>query len=183
MIFGLFRQRKNNRAIIDRQYATLTAAARQPAFYAALDVPDTVMGRFEMLSLVMILYFRRTARCERSGQEVAQAIVDAFFEDIDHSLRELGIGDQSVPKRMKKLAGMFYGRLETYGKALDLGDRTALAAALRRNIHPERTDAPDMALLAGWALEAEERLRDSAEEAVLTGAIDIVPPSQEQVQS
>lgn len=101
MIFTLFKTRRNNRQIIDRQYAVLMEAARVPLFYEALDVPDTVMGRFEMLSLVLILYLRRTAKSERSGQEVAQEIIDAFFQDVDHSIRELGVGDQTVPKRMK----------------------------------------------------------------------------------
>lgn len=80
MIFGLFKKKNNNRAIVDRQYATLTAAARTPGFYLDLGVPDTVMGRFEMLSAIMILYFRRTKSSGVSGQEIAQEIVDAFFK-------------------------------------------------------------------------------------------------------
>ena len=118
MIFGLFRKKRQNQPIVDRQYASLTSAARDPFFYTDLGVPDTVMGRFEMLSIVMILFFRRTARSKTSGQELAQEIIDAFFQDLDHSIRELGIGDQGVPNRMKKLAGMFYGRLESYAAAL-----------------------------------------------------------------
>lgn len=64
-------------------------------------------------------------------------------------MRELGIGDQGVPKRMKKFAGMFYGRLEAYAAALDASDATALAAALARNIYPQAdASAPDMRGLA-----------------------------------
>ncbi|HBF29801.1 ubiquinol-cytochrome C chaperone family protein [Rhizobium sp.] len=179
MIFDLFKARKNNRQIVDRQYARLTEAARMPQFYLALDVPDTVMGRFEMLSLVMILYFRRTAKSATSGQEVAQEIIDAFFQDIDHSIRELGIGDQSVPKRMKKLAGMFYGRLEAYSKALELKNREGLAAALKRNIHPEQIDAADMDGLALWALQAETELAGMTEDAVVTGSVTLPPPREQ----
>ena len=62
------------------------------------------MGRFEMLSATLILYFRRTRSSGRAGQEIAQEIIDAFFEDVDHSIRELGVGDVSVPKKMKKFA-------------------------------------------------------------------------------
>lgn len=181
MIFDVFKARKNNRQIVDRQYALLTEAARIPHFYLALDVPDTVMGRFEMLSLVMILYFRRTAKSQTSGQEVAQEIIDAFFQDIDHSIRELGIGDQSVPKRMKKLAGMFYGRLETYSEALNLKNHQGLAAALKRNIHPEDTQAADMNGLAQWAMQAEIELENTAEDAIVTGSVKLLPP-QEQGQ-
>ncbi|MBB4007542.1 ubiquinol-cytochrome C chaperone family protein [Allorhizobium taibaishanense] len=186
MIFSLFKNRRSNRRIVDRQYELLTQTARQPIFYEALDVPDTVMGRFEMLSLVLILYLRRTAKSERSGQEIAQEIIDAFFQDVDHSIRELGVGDQTVPKRMKKLAGMFYGRLETYGKALDLKDEDALAAGFRRNIHPGGKgeaveNAPVMVGLARWAATTETFLLDMTEEAVITGSLTL-PLPQQQVQ-
>ncbi|WP_454745435.1 ubiquinol-cytochrome C chaperone family protein [Ciceribacter selenitireducens] len=177
MLFGYFRQKKHNRIIVERQYAALTATARTPVFYAELGVPDTVMGRFEMLSLVLILYFRRMRQSARGGQEIAQEIIDAFFEDVDHSIRELGIGDQGVPKRMKKLAGMFFGRLEAYASALDKDDASLLASALRRNIYPEMgDDAPDMAGLAEWMMDAERRLRALDEEVVETGSVRLDTP-------
>jgi cytochrome b pre-mRNA-processing protein 3 len=170
MIFGLFGKRNSNQTIVERQYAALTAAARMPELYERLDVPDTVMGRFEMLSIAMILFFRRTRTSGTSGQEIAQEIVDAFFQDIDYSIRELGIGDNSVPKRMKKLAGMFYGRLEAYSKAMDAGDAAALSAALQRNIYPETAGAADMSGLAQWMMAAEAHLSAIPEEAIATGS-------------
>ncbi len=180
MFFGLFGKKNQNRAIVDRQYATLTAMAREPHFYTDLGVPDTVMGRFEMLSIVMILFFRRTRTSPRSGQEIAQEIVDAFFQDIDHSIRELGIGDQGVPKRMKKLAGMFYGRLETYAAALDAKDEAALAEALRRNIYPETQEsAPDLAGLARWMMQADADLANLNEEDISHGAAQLRRPGSE----
>lgn len=173
MIFGLFRKKNGNQRIVERQYAHLTAAARQPFLYESLDVPDTVMGRFEMLSGVLILYFRRT-RASASGQEIAQQIVDAFFQDVDHSIRELGISDVGVPKRMKKLAGRFYGRLESYAAALDAGDRDALAQALRRNIHPDAGDeAPDMQGLARYFFAAEAHLAALDELTIETGTAQL----------
>ena len=179
MIFGLFKKKNNNRAIVDRQYATLTAAARTPAFYLDLGVPDTVMGRFEMLSVIMILYFRRTKSSDVSGQEIAQEIVDAFFQDLDHSIRELGIGDQGVPKRMKKFTGMFYGRLESYAAALDASDRVALAAALRRNIYPQVDEmAPDMEGLAGWMMDASTQLATQSEDTIATGSLTLPLPGR-----
>lgn len=182
MIFNLFKKKNSNRAIVDRQYATLTSAARVPFFYSDMAVPDTVMGRLEMLSLVMILFFRRTSRSDRSGQELAQEIIDAFFQDIDHSIRELGVGDQSVPKRMKKLAGMFYGRAQTYGEALQAQDAASLAQALRRNIHPDMTDAPSMEGLAAWALRAEKTLGTVSEDAIARGTLELPAPAQEDLQ-
>jgi cytochrome b pre-mRNA-processing protein 3 len=176
MIFGLFKKKNRNQAIINRQYATLTEAARNPTFYTRHHVPDTVMGRFEMLSIVMILFFRRTAKSGTSGQELAQEIVDAFFQDIDHSIRELGIGDQSVPKRMKKLAGMFYGRLETYAAALHDKDETRLAEALKRNIYPKSDDAPEMRELARWMIDAEGALIGISEELISSGQTVLLDP-------
>ncbi|TCP87298.1 cytochrome b pre-mRNA-processing protein 3 [Rhizobium sp. PP-CC-3G-465] len=177
MFFGLFGKKNGNAAIVARQYDLLTAAARQPVLYESMDVPDTVMGRFEMVSAVLILYFRRTRASARAGQEIAQEIVDAFFEDVDHSIRELGVGDVSVPKRMKKLASMFYGRLESYSAALDQGDRPALEAALRRNFHPKAEGhAPSMAALAAYMMSAEAALTATGEDQVETGALAIPTP-------
>ncbi len=177
MVFGLFRQKKHNRIIVDRQYAVLSSTARDPHFYTDLDVPDTVMGRFEMFCVIMILYFRRTRRSQASGKAVAQAIVDAFFQDIDYSIRELGIGDPGVPKRMKKLASMFYGRLESYGAALENADGELLATALRRNIYPQpEAGAPAMAALAGWMISTDAALAVIGEDLVETGAVAIPVP-------
>ncbi len=177
MVFGLFGKKNNNRAIIERQYGLLTEAARQPEFYLHLKAPDTVMGRFEMLSAVLILYFRRTAQSGQSAQEIAQEIIDAFFEDLDHSIRELGIGDLSVPKRMKKLAGMFYGRLESYAKALEATDRDALSAALSRNFHPSAIDQPvAMDGLARYMLATELALGAVADDIIETGNLKMPAP-------
>ncbi|GAK69367.1 hypothetical protein RRU01S_05_00090 [Agrobacterium rubi TR3 = NBRC 13261] len=177
MVFGLFKKKNNNQAIVDRQYTTLTTAARHPDFYLHLGVPDTVMGRFELLAIVMILYFRRMKTATTSGQEIAQEIIDAFFQDLDHSMRELGIGDQGVPKRMKKFAGMFYGRLEAYAAALDASDATALAAALARNIYPQAdASAPDMRGLANWMMVAADALSAQSEDLIATGRVTLPAP-------
>ncbi|WP_377288184.1 ubiquinol-cytochrome C chaperone family protein [Rhizobium sp. SG2393] len=175
MIFGLFGKKAGNRVIVERQYAELTNGARQPALYETLGVPDTVMGRFEMIAAMLIVYFRRTRTSGRSGQEIAQEIIDAFFEDMDHSIRELGVGDVAVPKRMKKFAGMFYGRLESYAKAMDDSDLQALAEALKRNMHPEAgDDAPDMAGLASYLMRVEAVFSALPEEDVEHGRV--APP-------
>ncbi|MCY6381234.1 ubiquinol-cytochrome C chaperone family protein [Hoeflea prorocentri] len=162
MIFGYFSRKRKNREIVDRLYRRLTAIARNPAFYARMHVPDTVMGRFEMLSVVMVLFFRRTDGKDPALQQLAQDVVDTFFEDMDHSLRELGIGDQSVPKRMKKLARMFYGRAQSYGTALNEGAPLALSAALHRNIYPQdRTDKDQLQMVGAEELSelAQEVMR------------------------
>ncbi len=179
MIFSLLSRKKSNDAVVARQYAALTAAARDPGFYTDMNVPDTVMGRFEMLTIQLVLYFRRTNGVGEAAEKIAQEIVEAFFEDIDHSIRELGVGDVGVPKRMKKLARMFYGRAQSFGEALNAGDLTALSAALARNIHPESgSGAPDMGDLARYMVRADTALTMTSQDDIVTGALVPLPALQ-----
>lgn len=170
MIFSLRRLTgRRNAAVIDEIYGEIVAAARRPMFYAAFGVPDTPLGRFEMLSLHMFLLMERARETDHAGlAEIVQETVDEFFKDIDHSLRELGIGDMGVPKRMKKLARMFYGRCQSYGEALAANDIEALAAALKRNIRPDLgaevlwPGASELARYTSMALTALRALDDQA---------------------
>ncbi len=180
MILRIFGKSRSNRLIVQRQYGVITATARQPCFYTDYGVPDTVMGRFEMLAVVMILFLRRTSKSSESGKQMAQEVVDAFFMDIDYSIRELGVGDNSVPKRMKKLAGMFYGRLERYVRCLQDRDLGQLAIALAQNIHSVEADPADMAELARWMLANADHLDRIDEIVVETGMLSfLVPESME----
>ena len=124
-----------------------------------MDVPDTVMCRFEMISVHLMLYLRAGNNAGETAARIAQEIVDAFFEDVGHSIRELGVGDTSVPKRMKKFGTMFYGRAKSYEEAIVAGDAEGLATALARNIHPEPAGKrPSMRALAHYMLKANEEL-------------------------
>lgn len=154
----LGRERRANQAVVDALYSTIVASARQPRFYSDWSVPDTPLGRFEMMSLHVFLILRRLRGQTGAAGQIAQEITDTFFLEVDHSLRELGIGDVGVPKRMKKLARMFYGRAEAYGGALDAMDNVALAEALRRNIRPESAEWPEAAELAAYVQAAADDL-------------------------
>lgn len=156
-LFG--RKRVVSEAVVTATYEAIVAAARQPPLYSHFGVPDTPLGRFESLAAHLVLYLRRTKDAAPPLPALAQEIVDIFVVDMDHSLRELGIGDQGIPKRMKKLAGMFYGRAESYGAALAKGDAGELAEALRRNILPDATDWPQALALAGYLIESDIALR------------------------
>ena len=183
MIWNLFKRKKANQVLVGQQYERITAAARSPVFYETMDVPDTVMGRFEMITVHLLLYLRRTGTAGHASAGIAQEVVDAFFEDVDHSIRELGIGDMGVPKRMKKLARMFYGRVKSYGEALNEGDRTVLAEALRRNIHPDRLDsAPSMQALADWMLQTSQALKDTPEDVLAAGRLSFPAVDPQEVK-
>lgn len=132
MFLALFR-RSANEAVIERLHASVVAAARQPGLYAEMDIPDTFEGRFESLTLHAVLVVRRLRACEPPGPEMAQHLTDTVFKHFDRTLREMGVGDTAVPKRMKTLAEAFLGRGAAYEEALRAGPR-ALAAALARNV-------------------------------------------------
>lgn len=154
--------RRSNRDVTDALYAEIVASARQDVFYSQWNVPDTPLGRYEMLCLHMFLFLRAARGGDEIVRDVAQELTDEFFKDVDHSLRELGIGDVGVPKRMKKLARMFYGRVESYGNALDADDRPALAKALARNVRPGEDEWPQAAALAGYVMQADRALAPQA---------------------
>jgi len=173
-LFG--RERNANRAITEALYASIVAAARQPLFYSDWNVPDTPLGRFEMLSLHMFLFQHRMHGETGPSWDIAQILIDDFFQDIDHSLRELGIGDMGVPKRMKKLAKMYYGRTAAYADALERGDREALIAALSRNIRPEAESWPEAARLADYVIGAVDRLAKHGSAAIRAGQVEFPTP-------
>ncbi len=139
MIFGLFR-RAGNDAVIDRLYLSVVAASRQQALYSDLHVPDTFEGRFESLALHAILVLRRLQSCEAPGPAMAQHLVDTVFKHFDRTLREMGVGDTTVPKRMKAMAEAFGGRSAAYDVALRGGQQT-LTDALARNVYAGKRDA------------------------------------------
>lgn len=125
----------------------VTQASRRPALFGAGRIPDTLEGRFEALALHGALAMIRI-RADEGAAPLAQVFADRFFRAVDAGLRESGVGDTAVPKRMQKLAGAFYGRLEAYGGAIAAGDAAALTAAVGRNVFADEAHAFAPALAA-----------------------------------
>ena len=144
MIFRLFR-RSDNQAVIEGLYSGIVAASRQPALFTDLGVSDTFEGRFESVTLHAALVLRRLNALDDPGPEIAQDLIDAIFRHFDHTLREMGIGDTTVPKRMKRLAEAFLGRSAAYDAALREGGES-LAGALARNVLATEAGAAPQAL-------------------------------------
>jgi len=155
VIFSLFRK-DPRRIAIATLYKRIATASRTPGLYAALGVPDTLEGRFEALSLHMILALRALRGLPQPADEVARDLTDAFFRNMDASLREMGVGDTVVPKRMKKIAESFYGRAQAYDGPLSGADEAGLAVALGRNAYGSEAPA---APLARYALAADQGFR------------------------
>jgi cytochrome b pre-mRNA-processing protein 3 len=132
-VFGFLRRNPHERAgyIL---YSAAVAAARDPYLYTAVGVPDTLDGRFDLVGLHAFLVIRRLQAQPRPGADLAQAVFDAMFNDMDVNLREMGVGDLSVGKKVKVMWEAFHGRAAAYAAALDAGDGAGLRAALARNV-------------------------------------------------
>lgn len=150
MILRFFR-RDEARATIEGLYGAIVAQARDPALYTDFAVPDTVEGRFEMVVLHAFALFHRLKDEPEECRALGQGVFDAFCRDMDSNLREMGVGDLSVPKKMKKVGEAFYGRANAYDAALADTDPAPLEAALLRNVHGGQTErAPQAQALAAY---------------------------------
>ncbi|HTT83954.1 MAG TPA: ubiquinol-cytochrome C chaperone family protein [Rhizomicrobium sp.] len=142
-----FARRRETRRIAAALYARLSAQSRNPVFYAAHRVSDSFDGRFDLL--VFHAWMVLEALRNQGQRELAQFLVDALFLRLDEALREQGASDMGMKRRMKKMAGAFYGRLHAYGEARD---ESALAAALVRNLYRgEAARIEQATLLAKYA--------------------------------
>src|SRR3979411_2634123 len=103
-------------------YRRVVEQARRPGFFTDCGVPDTVDGRFELICLHAFLYLHRLKREQQGAAGLGQRFFDMMFADFDRSLREMGTGDLSVGREIKRMAQAFYGRIEAYGGGLSSGD-------------------------------------------------------------
>ena len=184
MIFRLFR-RGPAPATIHALYGAIVAQARNPAFYLAFGVPDTAEGRFDLIVLHLALVCRRLGRetiavrrtaslrspmvDEAPARDLSQHVFDMFCADMDHNLREMGVGDLSVPKEMRRMGEAFYGRLEVYDRSLAAAGDAELATALARNVLAVAVPSAPARRLAAYGREAAVRL-DTTPLAALAGA-------------
>ena len=134
--------------------ARISERAREPVFFRSFAVADTIDGRFDLVALhawlvLEVLEVRKEA-------SLAQALVDALFASFDEALREQGAGDMGMNRRIRKMAGAFYGRLRAYR---DAGSEDELAAAIARNLYRGETLRVELAgMLARYALHARAGL-------------------------
>jgi cytochrome b pre-mRNA-processing protein 3 len=172
MIAPLFRTPRPTIAIL---YGAIVAQARDPRFYEAYRVPDTVLGRFDLIVLHLALVLRRM-REGVATRTLAQGVFDAFCRDMDHNLREMGISDPGVPRQMQKVGEAFYGRAQAYDAALaESGE--ALAQTLARNVYAEATGSRIAAArLAAYVRQAVERLDAQPLEELARGMVRFPKP-------
>ena len=173
-MFARFRRARPDPRIPSTVYGAIVAQARTRALYTDLAVPDTVEGRFEMVVAHMALVLRRLGRGDEAAKAVGQGVFDVFCDETDDALRELGVKDTSVGKRMRFLAEAYYGRAATYDGALATADAEELAAALRRTVYSGE-GAVAAPALAAYILASDGALAATPVDRVIAGAI-VWPP-------
>ena len=157
-------------------YRRVVDQARQPAFFAEYGVPDTLDGRFEMICLHAFLYLHRLKTEGARGGPLGQRFFDTMFADFDRSLREMGTGDLSVGREVRRMAEAFYGRIAAYERGLAAADG-ALQSALIRNLFGTAAllaDGP--AAMAEYVRREAARLERQPAAKLLAGEVCFGPP-------
>lgn len=160
-------------------YNAAVAAARDPFLYTDLKVPDTLDGRFDMIGLHAFLLIQRMKLEPAPGPALAQAVFDAMFSDMDVNLREMGVGDLSVGRKVRVMWEAFHGRAAAYAAALTAGDMAALDAALERNVwrgNPPGDNSTQA--LRRLVLAQQAQLATQTVEALARGAVRLLPAAE-----
>jgi cytochrome b pre-mRNA-processing protein 3 len=177
---GLMRRRPDERTGF-RLYRAVVAAARAPGFYlepesGGYGVPDTLDGRFDLVGLHAFLLIQRLRGLQGKGPALAQAVFDAMFADMDMNLREMGVGDLSVGKRVRAMWEAFHGRALAYEAPLEAGDEAGLAAALARNVWRGAAPGRQAERLAALTMRNAANLAATEPSALLAGRVSFLPP-------
>jgi cytochrome b pre-mRNA-processing protein 3 len=159
-------------------YTAAVAAAREPVYFERLGVADTLDGRFDLVGLFAALVIRRLRGLPAPGPALAQAVFDAMFADMDFNLRELGVGDMSIAKRMKAMWEAFHGRALAYDVPLAAGDAAGLAAALARNVWRGAPPEGAAEALAAAALAQDMHLAGIGLDALRAGQVTFLPAAE-----
>ena len=166
-MFGWLNRKKADAEALRAWRDAVTKAARAPEPYLKGWVKDTIYGRFNMVSLVATLALRRLQAEGPEGKLIAKDLSELLFSDFDHSLREHGVGDSSIARRIRKMGEEFFGLAKAVDTALDEGGaQKALAAVIKRNIQPDQVKASE---LAEYVMDLNERIERLFDEDVLKG--------------
>ena len=152
-------------------YIASVQQSRLEKFYTEWGVPDNVDGRFDLIVLHLMLLIRRLRPQAEETKDLSQEILNIFFADMDRNFREMGVGDMSVGKHVKKAAKAFYGRAEIIEEGLD-GSKDALETSLMetlyRSVDVTKGDEKKMSL---YVIETNNYLSQQSLKHILSGQI------------
>lgn len=177
-MFIFSERRRRRRQAAEALYACAAAAARHPALYGEYAVPDTFEGRFEMVILHLFPLVHRLMPAD-ADPDLARLVSEAFVADSDAALREMGVGDLTVPKRMKKLYASFAGRISAYSAAYAAGG-PALREAVARNVYPADAEEPCVSAMTQYLQSLVEALAAADLAALGEGRVAYPAPVAEE---
>ncbi|MEQ1647754.1 MAG: ubiquinol-cytochrome C chaperone family protein [Hyphomicrobiaceae bacterium] len=155
-------------------YGAIVAAARQETLYRDWGVPDTAMGRFEMVALHVAVMQRRLKELGPEGEELARTLGEDFITDMDDCMREIGVGDLTVPKKIKIAAAALFDRYNDYGAALTANDVAQLTGAIDTHVSGSaKPTALAAGRLASYVIAFDGALRGIDRTRVLGGDIGL----------
>ncbi len=174
--FWQHRQQPSDRA--RTLYDRVVMQARQPAFYSEIGVPDSPEGRYEMIVLHLCLAVERLQALGEEGTALARALNEQFIVDLDDNMREMGVGDLTVPKKVKRAAAGLLERATDYRAAVRAGGDRALSEALRQHFPPGLSTTLQFQnqRLATYYLAAREILQRQPDESIRIGKLDFSAP-------
>ena len=167
-MFDWFYRRRHRKETAQKIYGSIVAQSRQPAFYEDLGVADSLEGRFEILVIHLFLALA-VLPGEKEGQDLRGDLIDLFTADMDATMRELGLSDIRVPKKMRELSVALNERLSAYNRLMERLEKAVLEGEL-----PSSTDIRALArfvhtIVAGMSILA----RDGASSADLEAVVRI----------
>jgi cytochrome b pre-mRNA-processing protein 3 len=157
-------------------YRRIVEQARQPGFFTESGVPDTVDGRFELICLHAFLFLHRLKREQPQAAPLGQRFFDTMFADFDRSLREMGTGDLSVGREIRRMAEAFYGRIAAYEQGLAGGDGVLQPALARNLFGTAPTSETLLAAMAGYLRREAAQLSRQSAAALLRGQLSFGQP-------
>ena len=154
---------------IEKTYGEIVRQARRPELITNFHVTDNIDGRFDLLCLHMCLVMKRLKSKPELTRQYCQDLFDFMFLDMDQSLREMGVGDLSVGKRVKEMGKAFLGRLQAYESVIEVKD-AKLQEALIRNVYRGNRDFSEYAeRLANYARQIDKQLADMPIKSIMEG--------------
>lgn len=170
MALGNWFQPKKNRWAVDKLHQSIQAQALRPDFYFEGGARDNFSGRFEMTCLHGSLVFRRLREAGQAGKALSQEVFDALFDGFDEALRDIGTGDLSVGKKIRKMGEAFYGRAKAYDDALADGvSDVDLQHSLMRNLGVAE---PQAGRFVRYVRSVEDTLRRHTDAQLLSGELN-----------
>lgn len=157
-------------------YGSVVTQIRHPAFYTQYSVKDTMTGRYELLVLHLAIVLSVLRQYEDVNGPVSRRLVESFVTDMDDNMRELGVGDMSVPKRVKKASAGLLERSGDYISSLRNKNAQSLSQDIAQHFEFSPTEAAPQ-LLSQYCLVSHDQILEKAFSIIDKGLVEFPDPA------